>query len=66
MVRAPTSKLIDLHLISLSKHNKRVKKMLFTATLLDAQQKGDSAEKKPANSQVVILGKKLSDIPPFL
>ena len=38
-------------------------KLLFTASLLDAQHESDSVENKPASSLVVPLGKALSGIP---
>ena len=39
-------------------------KLVFTASLLDAQQQRDSGENKPASSLVVPLGKALSGIFP--
>ena len=38
-------------------------KLVFTASLLDAQQYRDSVENKPASLLVVPLGKALSGIP---
>ena len=38
-------------------------KLVFTASLLDAQHYRDSVENKPASSLVVPLGKALSGIP---
>ena len=40
------------------------KKLVFTASLLDAQHLRDSVENKPASLLVVPLGKALSGIPP--
>ena len=40
-------------------------KLVFTASLLDAQHLRDSVENKPAGLLVVLLGKTLSGIPSF-
>ena len=40
-------------------------KLVFTASLLDAQHQRDSGENKPASLFVVLLGKTLGEIPPF-
>ena len=40
-------------------------KLVFTASLLDAQHLRDSVKNKPASLFVVPLGKALSGIPPF-
>ena len=40
--------------------------MVFTASLLDAQQNKNSAENKPASLLVVSLGKALNGMPPSL
>ena len=41
-------------------------KLVFTASLLDAQHHRDSVESKPASLLVAPSGKALSGIPPFL
>ena len=40
--------------------------MVFTASLLGAQQNRDSVENKPASLAVVFLGKILNEMPPSL
>ena len=40
-------------------------KLVFTASLLDAQHQRDSGENKPASLFFVSLGKALGEIPPF-
>ena len=62
MLRASAFALVDSVLIS-----RRIKpmtfKLVFTASLLDAQHQGDSVKDKPANLLVVPLGKALCSIP---
>ena len=63
MVRASASVAVDLDLI-LSRVKPMTLKLVFTASLLDAQHLRDSVENKPASLLVVPLGKALSGIPP--
>ena len=65
VVRASFSGAVDLGLI-LSRFKLMTLKLVFTASLLDAQHQRDSVENKPASSLVVPLGKALSGIPPSL
>ena len=63
MVRASASGAVDLGLIP-----NRVKpmtlKLIFTASLPDAQHQRDSVENKPASLLVVLLGKAVGEILP--
>ena len=63
MVRASASGGVDLGLIP-SRVKPMTLKLLFTASLLDAQHLRDSVENKPARLLVVPLGKALSGITP--
>ena len=66
MVRASASQSVDWGSFPLSSHTKRLLKMVFTASLLGAQQIRDSVENKPASLLVVSLGKALNGMPPSL
>ena len=67
VVRASASQSVDLGFISLvESYLKTLKKMVFTASLLGAQQIRDSVENKPASLLVVSLGKALNGTPPSL
>ena len=61
--RASASRAADLGLIP-SRVKPMTLKLVFTASLLDAQHERDSVENKPASLLVVPLGKTLSGIPP--
>ena len=63
VVRASASGAVDLGLI-LSQVKPITLKLVFTASLLDAQHQRDGVEIKPASLLVVPLGKALSGIPP--
>ena len=64
MVRASTLQSVDLGLISQVESYQKTSKMVFTASLLDAQQNRDSVENKPESLLVVSLGKALNGMPP--
>ena len=49
----------------MSSHTKRIKKIVFTASLLGAQHNRDSVENKPASFLVVSLSKALNRLLPF-
>ena len=66
VVRASASQSVDLGFISLVESYQRTLKMVFTASLLDAQHIRDSVENKPASLLVVSLGKALNGMPPSL
>ena len=67
VVRASASQSVDLGFISLvESYLKTLKKMVFTASLLGAQQIRDSVENKPASLLVVSLGRALNGMPPSL
>ena len=63
VVRASASRAVDLGLIT-SRVKLMTLKLVFTASLLDAQHQRNSVENKPASLLVVLLGKALSGIPP--
>ena len=63
MVRASALGAVDMALIP-SRVKPMTLKMVFTASLLDAQHQRDSVEDKPASSLVAPLGKTLSGIIP--
>ena len=63
VVKASASGAVDLGLIP-SRVKPMTLKLVFTASLLDAQHLRDSVENKPASFFVVPLGKALSGIPP--
>ena len=63
MVRASASQSVDLGFISLVESYQKTIKIVFTASLLGAQQNRDSVENKPL---VVPLGKALNRMPPSL
>ena len=74
VVRASASQSVDLGLVTIvgvfnicrvESHQKTLK-MVFTASLLGAQQNRDSVENKPASLLVVSLGKTLNGMPPSL
>ena len=60
--RASASGAVDLGLIS-SRVKPMALKLVFTASLLDAQHLRDSVESKPTSLLVVSLGKALSGFP---
>ena len=64
MVRASATGAVESDLIS-SRVKPMAVKLLFTASLLDAQCKSDSVENKSASLFVVSLGKALIGAPPF-
>ena len=64
MVRAFASGAVDLGSIP-SRVKPMILKVVFTASLLDAQHQRDSVENKLASLLVLPLGKALSRIPPF-
>ena len=66
MVRASASQSVDLGFTSQVESYQKTYKMVFTASLLGAQQNRDSAENKPASLLVVSLGKTLNRMPPSL
>ena len=67
VVRASASQSVDLGFIFPCRViPKDFKKMVFTASLLGAQQIRDSVENKPASLLVVSLGKALNGTPPSL
>ena len=67
MVRASTLQAVDLGFISPSRViPKNFLKMVFTASLLGAQQNRDCVENKPASLLVVSLAKTLNGAPPSL
>ena len=63
VVRASASRVVDLGLIP-SWVKPMTLKLVFTASLLDAQHYKKSAKNKPASSLVVLLGEALSGISP--
>ena len=63
MVRASASQSVDLGFIPLVKSYQKTLKMVFIASLLDAQHLWEVVEKKPASSLVVSLGKALNGTP---
>ena len=63
MVRASARGAVDSGLI-ISRVKPMSLKLVFTASLLDAQHERDSEENKPARLLVVPLGKALRGIPP--
>ena len=63
VVRASDSGAVNLGLIP-SRVKPMTLKLLFTASLLDAQHLRDSVKNKPASFLVVPLGKALSEISP--
>ena len=63
MVRASASGVVDSGLIP-SRVKPMTIKLVFTASLLDAEHERDSVKNKPASLLVVPLGKALSGIPP--
>ena len=65
VVRASTLQSVDLGSISQVQFPKDFKKMVFTASLLGAQQNVDSVENKPA-SMLVSLGNTLNGMPSSL
>ena len=66
MARAATSQSVDLGLISQVESYQKTLKMVFTASLLGAQQIRDSVENKSASLLVVFLGKALNEMPSCL
>ena len=66
MVRASASQSVDLGFISLVESYQKTLKMVFTASLLGAQQNRNSVKNKPASFLVVSLGKALNGMPPSL
>ena len=66
VVKASASQSVDLGFISPSSVIPKTLKMVFTASLLGAQHKRNSAENKPASLLVVSLGKALNGMPPSL
>ena len=66
MVRASASQSVDLGFTSQVESYQKTYKMVFTSSLLGAQQNRDSAENKPASLLVVSLGKTLNRMPPSL
>ena len=66
VVRASASKSIDLDSFSNSIHTKRLLKMVFTPSLLDAQYERDDVEDKPTSLLVVSLGKIVNVMPLFI
>ena len=66
MVGASALPSVDLGFISQVEHIKRIKKMVFTSSLLGAQQNRVSVDNKPASLLVVSLGKTLKGMPPSL
>ena len=65
MVRASAWQSVDPGFISLVESYQKTLKMVFTASLLGAQQNRDSVKNKPA-SLLVSLGKALNGMPPPL
>ena len=63
VVRASASRAVDLGLIP-SRVKLMTLKLVFTASLLNAQNESDSVKNKPASLLVVSLGRALSGIPP--
>ena len=63
MVKASASGVVDLGLIP-SRVKPMTLKLVFTASLLDAQRERDSVENNSTSLHVVPLGKALSEIPP--
>ena len=66
MVRASASQSVDLGFISQVESYQKTLKMVFAASLLDAQHIKDSVENKPASLLVVSLGKAFNGTPPSL
>ena len=66
VVRMSASQSVDLGFISQVESYQKTLKMVFTASLLGAQQNRDSVENKPASLLVVSLGKTLNGMPPSL
>ena len=64
MLRASASSVVDSGLIA-SRVKPMTFKLVFTASLLDAQHQRGSVKNKPASLLVVPLEKALSGIPPF-
>ena len=62
-LQASTSGAVDSGLIPSSVKPTTVK-LVFTASLIDAQNQKESVENKPASLLVIMLGKALSAIPP--
>ena len=63
VVRVSATRAVDSGLIP-SRVKSMTLKLLFTASLLNAQHERDSVENKPASLLVVPLGKALNGIPP--
>ena len=63
-VSASAPQLVDWGSLPKSSHTKKLLKMLFTASLLGAQQNRDSVENKPASLLVASLSKTLNGVPP--
>ena len=63
VVRGSASQSVDLSSFPETSHTKRIKKMVFTASLLGAQHNKDSVENKPASLLVVYLDKTLNGMP---
>ena len=66
MVRASASQSVDLGFIPLVESYQKTSTMVFTASLLGAQNLVEVVEIKPASSLVVSLGKTLNGTPPPL
>ena len=62
MVRSSVSQRVDIEVVPLLNHTKKLYKILFTAPLLDAQRGKDDVKKNLASSFVVPLGRALNGI----
>ena len=64
VIRASASQSVDLRLFPKSSHAKSLLKIVFTASLLGAQQNRDSVKSNPTSLLVVSLGKTFNWMPP--